>query len=631
MSLLEREWNPVECEQEGPNLRLPSHFAEYRCKRNSQSWDECSSYDGDRPNSRLTVLESPCDSHLDHEDDLCLDLDSPQLTGEAWSGCGGAPAFCCEECLECFSSPAKLKQHEYSHTGETPFQCNVTGCVKKFTSKFKLKRHILIHSQTKTFTCHVCNRAFRRKDHLKNHEKVHNPGKTVYSCHYGSCDRTYNTVSSFKKHQAMHSAQEGQLDCKICKAILVSQDDLLNHLKTHTGSRGAKGTSDKKFGCNQCDKKFFTRKDLKRHSVVHTGNREFSCPYCSQRFGRKDHMTRHAKKTHQQFFEPGRQRLPSTPTPLRVEAAKNSRKERSISDPGPFPSSPNYSPDHGEVRPVLSSSQATTAAAAGFHKVEIPDPDDRAPDSFVLVRPEFGADNPPPGSQHSQIYTIPEKILSSVDLVQKSPSSDDFDLKHQVEPLIARYANLDPIGGSVAEESKKLESFAYSNSTENAIKELLEEKDNIDFDSFISEMGEDMFEKRGLPLVDSSAFCQIKQEPQSRPDTPVPLSAMTKYSDDDNPEESFPGPALLKGKSVVPKPVFMRTQSQDSLTRTKNPVLPSIHAEGTLVVPEPKQNRYSSQDPFTLEFAGGDSQLAELKGSLFMTDEDSSGYFQPWH
>ena len=43
------------------------------------------------------------------------------------------------------------------------------------------------------------------------------------------------------------------------------KEDLLNHLKTHTGSRSAKGTIDKKFGCNQCDKKFFTRKDLKRH------------------------------------------------------------------------------------------------------------------------------------------------------------------------------------------------------------------------------------------------------------------------------------------------------------------------------------------------------------------------------
>ena len=98
-----------------------------------------------------------------------------------------------------------------------------SGCDKKFTSKFKLKRHILIHSQTKTFLCEICQRAFRRKDHLKNHEKVHDPGKTVYTCSYNGCGRTYNSVSSFRKHQAMHSAEEGQLDCKICKMMLQSQ------------------------------------------------------------------------------------------------------------------------------------------------------------------------------------------------------------------------------------------------------------------------------------------------------------------------------------------------------------------------------------------------------------------------
>jgi zinc finger protein PLAG1 len=101
--------------------------------------------------------------------------------------------------------------------------CFVLGCDKKFTSKFKLKRHILIHSQTKTFSCDICRRSFRRKDHLKNHEKVHDPGKTVYTCAYAGCARAYNSLSSFKKHQAMHSAEEGQLDCKICRAVLLSQ------------------------------------------------------------------------------------------------------------------------------------------------------------------------------------------------------------------------------------------------------------------------------------------------------------------------------------------------------------------------------------------------------------------------
>ncbi|OTF74572.1 hypothetical protein BLA29_003506 [Euroglyphus maynei] len=58
--------------------------------------------------------------------------------------------------------------------------------------------------------------------------------------------------------------------------------------------------SERRFQCDQCESRFFTQKDVKRHMVVHTGVRNFPCPFCKQRFGRKDHLVRHAKKSHDQ-------------------------------------------------------------------------------------------------------------------------------------------------------------------------------------------------------------------------------------------------------------------------------------------------------------------------------------------
>lgn len=74
--------------------------------------------------------------------------------------------------------------------------------------------------------------------------------------------------------------------------------------KNVTGRNGCRHTkrspSERRFKCEQhgCEKVFFTRKDVKRHMVVHTGQRNFACPFCQQRFGRKDHLVRHAKKSH---------------------------------------------------------------------------------------------------------------------------------------------------------------------------------------------------------------------------------------------------------------------------------------------------------------------------------------------
>ena len=81
--------------------------------------------------------------------------------------------------------------------------------------------------------------------------------------------------------------------------------------------------------------------------------------------------------------------------------------------------------------------------------------------------------------------------------------------------------------------------------------------------------------------------------------------------------------------------IFLRTPSQDSITRTKNPVLPSIHTETCLVVPEPNTVKYPSSS--NLLFSGDEREvvetLTELRGSLFLSDEYGQQYnlHQPWN
>ncbi|KAJ8397598.1 hypothetical protein AAFF_G00435970 [Aldrovandia affinis] len=194
-------------------------------------------------------------------------------------------------------SQDKLRLHAYCHTGEKPFRCSQPHCIKAFVSKYKLFRHMATHSPQKTHQCSFCEKMFHRKDHLKNHLQTHDPNKEAFKCE--ECGKNYNTKLGYKRHVAMHAATSGDLTCKVCLQSYESTPVLLEHLKSHSG-KSSGGAKEKKHPCDHCDRRFYTRKDVRRHMVVHTGRKDFLCQYCAQRFGRKDHLTRHVKKSHSQ-------------------------------------------------------------------------------------------------------------------------------------------------------------------------------------------------------------------------------------------------------------------------------------------------------------------------------------------
>ncbi|KAI7814568.1 zinc finger protein PLAG1 isoform X1 [Triplophysa rosa] len=203
--------------------------------------------------------------------------------------------FSCQLCEKSFNSLEKLKVHSYSHTGERPYRCTHNDCNKAFVSKYKLLRHMATHSPEKTHKCSYCEKMFHRKDHLKNHLHTHDPNKEAFSC--TECGKSYNTKLGFRRHQALHAAHRGDLTCQVCLQPYPSTPLLLEHLRGHAG-KSAAATKEKRHQCEHCERRFYTRKDVRRHLVVHTGRKDFLCQYCAQRFGRKDHLTRHVKKSH---------------------------------------------------------------------------------------------------------------------------------------------------------------------------------------------------------------------------------------------------------------------------------------------------------------------------------------------
>jgi len=263
--------------------------------------------------------------------------------------------------------------------GETgPHSCSLRlfscpHCKKNFSSRFKLSRHQLIHGGVRQYHCTICDRSFHRKDHLKNHSQIHAPNKQ-YKCERKDCGKEYNSYMSYRKHCAFHSAEEGDLECKFCTKMFDNKEELLQHLKEHVGTRSVKSPSEKKFQCEQCDRRFFTRKDVKRHLVVHTGTRDFCCSLCPQKFGRKDHLVRHIKKSH---GVSDMSRLESLADPLGVPGPSSSGGIRVSPAPPPSPGLSSISTSSGEAPTSYTPYQDVTSFS-GFSS----DPSD------ILLGPE---------------------------------------------------------------------------------------------------------------------------------------------------------------------------------------------------------------------------------------------------
>ncbi|KAI5193788.1 zinc finger protein PLAGL1 [Manis pentadactyla] len=207
-------------------------------------------------------------------------------------------AYPCQLCGKTFLTLEKFTIHNYSHSRERPYKCLQPDCGKAFISRYKLMRHMATHSPQKSHQCAHCEKTFNRKDHLKNHLQTHDPNKMAFGCE--ECGKKYNTMLGYKRHLALHAASSGDLTCGVCALELGSTEVLLDHLKAHAEEKPSSGIKEKKHQCDHCERCFYTRKDVRRHLVVHTGCKDFLCQFCAQRFGRKDHLTRHTKKTHSQ-------------------------------------------------------------------------------------------------------------------------------------------------------------------------------------------------------------------------------------------------------------------------------------------------------------------------------------------
>lgn len=162
-------------------------------------------------------------------------------------------------------------------------QCGV--CLKIFTAPSKLKRHLLIHSSQRPFVCRFCTKAFRQLAHLKVHMVTHlaqrsqiRPGP--------------NDPPNEKKHPEVSAATTTCLPKSANTNILTKQCSVKLKRWNESAMTGAPLES-LNYECPTCLKCFSAPSKLRRHSLVHTGQRPFQCPSCTRAFRQLSHLEAH--------------------------------------------------------------------------------------------------------------------------------------------------------------------------------------------------------------------------------------------------------------------------------------------------------------------------------------------------